>query len=112
MLRAPLRLLIAALTFSSGLATAQQVEDAWKDLVMSGLYAAGEKDNVKAEQQLLKALKEAEHFGAGDVRVGTTLNSLGLVYRAQKKLAEAESAFRRSLTILDNTYGPDSIDVG
>jgi tetratricopeptide (TPR) repeat protein len=37
--------------------------------------------------------------------VGTTLNSLGLVYRAERKFGEAEAAYRRALTILEATYG-------
>src|SRR5581483_10771228 len=86
-------------------------EDAWKNLVMQALYAAGEKDFAKSEQIFLKAVHEAERFGAGDVRVGTTLNSLGLVYRSEKKYGDANAAFRRALAILDKAYGPESIDV-
>ncbi len=78
---------------------------------MQGLYTAGANDFPKAEQIFLKAVHEAERFGADDARVGTTLNSLGLVYRSENKYPQAEAAFRRALAILDQAYGPDSIDV-
>ena len=40
------------------------------------------------------------------------LNTLGLVYRAENKFGEAESAYRRSLGILEKVYGSESMDVG
>jgi tetratricopeptide (TPR) repeat protein len=91
---------------------ADPAEDAWKNVSLKALYAAGGKDYAKAEEFFLKAVHEAERFGPMDPRVGTTLNSLGLVYRAEKKFSEAESVDRRALTILEKTYGEDSIDVG
>ena len=39
------------------------------------------------------------------------MNSLGLIYREDKKTKEAEAAFRRALPVLETTYGDDSIDV-
>lgn len=90
---------------------ADEVEDIWKNLVMQALYAAGSNDYAKAETLLVKALHEAERFGSSDPRVGTTSNSLGLVYRSEKKFPLAEAAFQRALTILDAAYGPESLDV-
>jgi tetratricopeptide (TPR) repeat protein len=78
---------------------------------MEALRAAGAKDYPKAEQAFLKALQEAEKIGPDDSRVGTTLNDLGLVYRAERKYSEAEGAYRRALNIMEDAYG-DSIDVG
>ncbi|HYA18003.1 MAG TPA: tetratricopeptide repeat protein [Bryobacteraceae bacterium] len=92
-------------------AFAQQGEDAWKDLVMRALNEASAKDYGKSEQSFLAAVKEAEKFGAEDPRVGTTLNSLGLVYRAEKKYADAETSYRKALAILLKSYGVDSMDV-
>jgi tetratricopeptide (TPR) repeat protein len=43
--------------------------------------------------------------------VGTTLNGIGLVYRAEKRFAEAESAYRRALAVLEKTYDVDTIDI-
>ena len=90
---------------------AQGAEEGWKSLVMQALYAAGENQYAKSEQLFLKAVHEAERFGAQDARVGTTLNSLGLVYRAEKKFADAESVYRRALGILETAYGIESVDV-
>jgi tetratricopeptide (TPR) repeat protein len=87
-----------------------QDEGPWKALVLQALDAAGKNDYAKAEQSFLKALREAEAFGPQDSRVGTTLNSLGLVYRAEHKYSEAEGAYRRGLAIIEHTY-PNSIDV-
>jgi tetratricopeptide (TPR) repeat protein len=88
-----------------------QDEDAWKTLVMKALYEASAKDYAKSEQSFQQALKEAGHFGADDPRVGTTLNSLGLVYRAENKFGDAETAYRRALAVLQKSYGNDSMDV-
>jgi tetratricopeptide (TPR) repeat protein len=86
-------------------------DDAWKNLVMQALSSAGSGDYGKAEQIFQKALREAERFGPGDPRVGATLNSVGLVYKAEKRYAEADTSFRRSLAILEKVYGYQSIDV-
>jgi tetratricopeptide (TPR) repeat protein len=89
----------------------QDSEGPWKNLFMQALNAAGTKDYPKADQIFQKALQEAEGFGANDSRVGTTLNAIGLVFRAEKKFAEAEAAYRRALAVLEKTYGSDAIDI-
>ncbi len=92
-------------------AQVQDPEGPWRTLVLQALHAAGAKDYPKAEQAFLKAVQEAARFGPDDPRLGTTLNSLGLVYRAERKLGESEGAYRRALAIMETAYG-DSIDVG
>ena len=84
----------------------------WQSLVMGGLKAAGVKDYKSSEELLLKASQLAGQFPAGDPRSGTTLNTLGLVYREEKKNADAEKAFDKALALLERAYGPDSLDVG
>ena len=86
-------------------------EEVWKTSFMQALYAAGAHDYPGAEQLFLKAMKVAERFGEDDARVGSTVNSLGLVYRSEKKYAEAEAAYRRALIVLTKAYGDTSIDV-
>jgi tetratricopeptide (TPR) repeat protein len=103
--------LLVASVFAGPPASGQEADDAWKNLVMQALYAAGANDYPKSEQMFQQALHEAERFGPADPRIGTTLNSLGLVYKGEKHYADAESAFRRSLGILEKAYGYDSIDV-
>ena len=92
-------------------ARSQNAEEQWKRLVMQALYAASSNNYSSAEQIFLRATHEAERFGAEDARVGTTLNSLGLIYRAEKKYPDAENSYRRALAILEKAYGAGSIDV-
>jgi tetratricopeptide (TPR) repeat protein len=92
-------------------AAGAQDEKLWTSFVEAALQAAGQHDYPKSELFFAKALREAENFGPGNIRVGTTLNSLGLVYRAEKKYSESEAAYRRALVIIEKAYGV-SIDVG
>jgi tetratricopeptide (TPR) repeat protein len=92
-------------------AKAQEAEDPWRNLVTQGQHAAADNEYAMAELSFLKAVREAERFGADDWRVGTTLESLGRVYTAEKKFSEAESACRRALEISEKTSGADSEDV-
>lgn len=73
------------------------------------MQAAGAHDYAKAEQEMQKALRVAQGFGGFDSRLGTTLNTLGLVYRAEKKYSESESAYKRAAIIMQSLFG-DSID--
>lgn len=111
MYRFALILLFTGFALSQRSAFAQDTEEGWKNLVMQALYAADQGQYSKAEGMLVSAVHEAERFGAQDARVGTTLNSLGLVYRAEKKGADAENAYKKSLAILEQSYGQESVDV-
>ncbi|HEX4133175.1 MAG TPA: tetratricopeptide repeat protein [Bryobacteraceae bacterium] len=99
----------AAFQAAGHAAAAQDPEGPWRTQVLDALNAAGAKDYPKAEQAFLRAVQESAHFGSDDPRLGTTLNSLGLVYRAEKKYSEAEGAYRRALSIMEDAYG-SSID--
>jgi tetratricopeptide (TPR) repeat protein len=96
----------------AGNAFAAGSKDVWEKLIKDGIDAAGANDLPKAEQLFVRATREADQFGHDDPRAGTTYNSLGLVYREEKKFAEAEKAFQKALEILQRVYGPDSLDVG
>ncbi|WP_454063962.1 tetratricopeptide repeat protein [Candidatus Nitrospira salsa] len=48
-----------------------------------------------------------EALGPNHPNVATSLNSLGGLYRAQGKYAEAEPRYQRALAILHRTLGPD-----
>jgi tetratricopeptide (TPR) repeat protein len=84
----------------------------WQSLVASGVRAASARDFAGSEELLLKALRVAGTFPPGDPRTGTTSNTLGLVYKEEKKYSEAEKTFGQALGILQKAYGPDSLDVG
>lgn len=77
---------------------------------MQASYASNANDFAAAENTYLKALREAEKFGPQDFRVSTTLSSLGSVYRAQKKYADADSAFRRALAGFEHIEGGESLN--
>ncbi len=91
-------------------ANAQETEDLWKDLETQGQRAAANNEYAQAELNFVKAVHEAERFGLDDWRVGSTLESLGQVYTAEKKFGEGESAFRRALEITEKADGDDSGD--
>jgi tetratricopeptide (TPR) repeat protein len=108
----PLAALLTMLTLSPALPAQDNVDAAWKDLINKGTeLSADAHDNAQAEQIFLKALHEAEHFGASDIRVGATHNRLGMVYREEKKYQDAENSFRKALAIFEDLYGADSLDV-
>jgi tetratricopeptide (TPR) repeat protein len=85
---------------------------AWNALVTNGLNAITVKDYPKAEEQLLKAIQVTGEFPAGDRRTGTTWNTLGLVYREEKKYPDAQRVFVKALVIFELAGGADSLDVG
>lgn len=88
---------------------AQDSDDTWKDLLTGAQRALANNHYAEAEQTYLKAVHEAERFGAGDWRVGVTLEGLGETYRAEKKLAEAGNVLRRALDITGTLKGDDSV---
>lgn len=95
----------------SSVSPAQQADELYRRLFMEGVREAGEKNYAKAEQTLAGALKEAQRFGADDIRVGSAENTIGLVYVAEGKYGEGEAAYRKALGIFETTYGKDSLDV-
>lgn len=86
-----------------------QEANLWNDLVTQGQRALTARDYAHAEQLLLKALHEAERFAADDWRVGVTEESLGQVYTAEKKFAEADRALTRALAIVG--AGDDPVQI-
>ena len=88
-----------------------QLFAAWQTLIIAATRAAAAKDFNSAEDLLQRAVKITARFPSGDPRAGTTQNTLGLVYREEKKYAEAAKAFESALTMLERSYGPESLDV-
>jgi hypothetical protein len=87
-------------------------DGSWRALIVAAVRAGMAKDLPKAEQLFLQAVQVTSQFPPGDARTGTTYNSLGLVYREEKKYPDAEKAFDKALEILARAYGPDSLDAG
>ena len=50
-------------------------------------------------------------FGSNDRKTVTSLNTLGDVYKHERKYSEAESQYQRALSIQEKVLGPDHVDV-
>jgi tetratricopeptide (TPR) repeat protein len=98
------------LPLALALPSAAQDARPWMSHMVEAMKDLGAKNYAAAEQAYLKALREAETFAPNDARRGSTLDSLGLVYRAEKKYSESEAAYRRALPIMQAAFG-DSVDV-
>lgn len=92
------------------MANAQDGDDAWRSLMTEAQLASGSGRLSDAEQSYLKAVHEAERFGADDWRVGVTLEGLGRTYRNEKKYPDAEAMLRRSLEITEKTNEDESVE--
>src|ERR1700674_2601472 len=85
-------------------------ETEWAEHVKAGETANRAGDYRTAAARYEAALREAESFGASDLRLATTLNSLADVYRTQGRVAEVEPLYRRALGIREKVLGPDHPD--
>jgi tetratricopeptide (TPR) repeat protein len=92
-------------------ASAQQVASSWESYLSGAVIAAEQQRFSVSEQLIALAKKEAEHFGKDDPRVGSTYNTSGLIYMADKQPKEAEPNFRRAATVFESAYGEKSLDV-
>lgn len=108
---AAVTLACATLLPAAGPPDAEQIDAAWQTLVLAATRAASAKDYKSAEDLLGRAIKITARFPSGDPRTGTTQNTLGLIYRDEKKYADAEKAFHNALTLLEKSYGQESLDV-
>jgi tetratricopeptide (TPR) repeat protein len=93
-------------------ATVVLAQPNWEKHMDTALQAAARQDYATAEAGFSAAVRELELFNSNDPRLGPTINSLGLVYRAENKLKEAEAAFRRAYAFIEKANSPESIDVG
>ncbi len=71
----------------------------WESYITAAQQAYQQADYAEAEKQFEAALKQAEAFGPDDVRLATSLNNLGELYRVQGKYSEAEPLHKRALAI-------------
>jgi tetratricopeptide (TPR) repeat protein len=84
----------------------------WEHTMDVALQAAARQDYATSENAFLAAVRALEMGNPADPRLGPTINSLGLVYRAENKFKEAEAAFRRACIFIEKANTTDSIDVG
>jgi tetratricopeptide (TPR) repeat protein len=90
----------------------EQITAAWQTLMLAATRAASAKDYKSAEELLHRATQITSRFSTGDPRVGVTENTIGLIYRDEKKYAEAGKAFQNALTLFERSYGEQSLDAG
>jgi len=84
----------------------------WEHHMDVGLQAASRQDYAASETAFAAAVRELEAMNPNDPRLGPTINSLGLAYKAESKFRESELAFRRAGTFIEKTNAPGSIDIG
>src|SRR2546428_6272353 len=82
-------------------------EGRWQVYQDDGTKALEQRRYGEAEKQWKKSLAIAEGFGAQDPRLGTSLNSLGRLYAAQGRYAEAEPLYAKALAVWESTWGPE-----
>ena len=86
-------------------------EAAWNAYIRDGQSAYQRGDYPTAKRHLELALKEAESFGAQDLRLALSLNDLAFLYGTQGRYADAEPLYKRSLVIREKALGPEHPDV-
>src|SRR5260370_16981865 len=64
----------------------------------------------RAESLLLAALETAKVFGPSNPRLSASLRTLGVVYEAMGRYAEAERLFRQALDILQQPNPQETLD--
>jgi tetratricopeptide (TPR) repeat protein len=111
MVRAKRRLAAVLLALGLSLSGVAAQDEAWQSDIMSGRAAYKRGDYADAEQIFLRALETAETFGRDDARIALTLNDLGLLFKAQGRYGEAETALERALPIMEKALGPEHRDV-
>ncbi len=71
-------------------------------------HLSAQRQKVKADEQCLLALRENERvFGPESSQMGTVLNSLAMHNRRQDRYPEAESLYRRALTVSEAHQGSE-----
>jgi tetratricopeptide (TPR) repeat protein len=87
-----------------------QIEDSsnqagWEELAAKGRTLRDQSRYAEAEDCLRSALSAAEEFGSTDPRVAESLNDLATLVQIRGSYNEAESLFRRAVTIWNQHSG-------
>ena len=99
------RLLMFSLVF--GVTLLAQHEE-WKRYRELGDQLRDEQRYEEAGDAYVASLKAAERQGLEDPRVAASLNSLALLYYAQRKYKLAETLYQRSIRVIEQSMGPES----
>jgi tetratricopeptide (TPR) repeat protein len=79
----------------------------WEHYMAEGAQAYQNGQEINAEMFYLAALEHVQDAGPEDPRLAATLNTLAVLYHAQRKYVQAESLYQHVLTLLEQTIGPD-----
>src|SRR5262244_2565827 len=79
----------------------------WEHYMAEGAKAYQDGQESNAEMFYLAALENLQNAGPEDPRLAATLNTLAVLYHAQKKYAQAEPLYQHVLKLLEQTVGPD-----
>ena len=79
----------------------------WEHYMAEGAKAYQDGQESNAEMFYLAALENLQNAGPEDPRLAATLNTLAVLYHAQKKYAQAEPLYQQVLKLLEQTVGPD-----
>lgn len=82
-------------------------ETRWESHNEAGRRLFGQGDHAAAEQEFIAAIREATLLGADNVRLASSLSSLGQIKYRQKDLEQAEALFRRALAIRERVLGAE-----
>ena len=99
--------LIVVICCTGGTSPAQAQGAPWQHQMAAGFKAYQQGQEANAERFYLAALAEVENAGPEDPRLAATLNTLAVLYHAQRKYAQAESFYQRVLRLLEQTIGPE-----
>jgi len=78
----------------------------WEHYMAEGAKAHQQGQETNAEMFYLAALEDVENVGPEDPRLAATLNTLAVLYHAQRKYTQAESLYQRVWRLLEQTIGP------
>jgi tetratricopeptide (TPR) repeat protein len=76
-----------------------------QELLDEGIKACKQARYAEAEKLLKSSLAQAEHFGELDLRLASSLNELGVLYRKTGKYSAAEDLLNRALAIRRQSAG-------
>ena len=79
----------------------------WEHYMAEGAKAYQDGQESNAEMFYLAALENLQNAGPEDPRLAATLNTLAVLYHAQKKYTQAEPLYQSVLKFLEQTVGPD-----
>ena len=79
----------------------------WEHYMAEGAKAYQDGQESNAEMFYLAALQDLQNAGPEDPRLAATLNTLAVLYHAQKKYTQAEPLYQSVLKLLEQTVGPD-----